>query len=297
MRGEESDQMFDEGSAWTDVRREQLFMIKALKRYAENSKRVSAVVMGEYRRDFRHRIRAFFTRRQIAPDFDPQWQSAPNFATMRRVPVSLALILVAGFGILFLSGIFFFWRSNTDSDYSLLDKGLVALGRAYRDRRVIEARITGFDYAILTNEPVEMANPGVQHDLEASLTLLSEAARTNADAESFHALGKFYLARGDFDQSAVHFNTALKLAPNVAAIHSDLGAALLLKLKSEAAQGSGVSPKTVDEAFLHVIKALELKAELLEALFNRGLLYEALNLDEPARNSWEAYLTKDNYSR
>jgi regulator of sirC expression with transglutaminase-like and TPR domain len=53
----------------------------------------------------------------------------------------------------------------------------------------------------------------------------------------------------------------------------------------------------VDEAFAHVNKALELKADLLEALFNRGLLYEALNQDEPARNSWETYLTRDNYSR
>ena len=251
-----------------DVRREQLLTIKALKRYAANSTRGSDVRIGENRPDFGHWMRAFFTR----------WWSAPVFA---------ALLLVAGFGI---------WRAFFYK--SPLDEGLAALSRAYRDRRLIEARITGFDYAKLTKERGETIDPVVQDELEESLALLRKAARTRADAESFHALGKFYLARGDFDQSAAQFKTALKLAPDTAAIHSDLSAALLLKIKSEAAaQGSGLSPQTVDEAFLHVNKALELKADLLEALFNRGLLYETLNLDEPARNSWETYLTKDNHSR
>jgi tetratricopeptide (TPR) repeat protein len=45
----------------TDERREQLLMIKALKRYAENSKRGSAGRLGENRLDFRHWIRHFFT--------------------------------------------------------------------------------------------------------------------------------------------------------------------------------------------------------------------------------------------
>src|SRR5262245_1633784 len=50
------------GSGMTDVRREQLLMLKALKRYAANSKRGSAVRMSENRLDFRHWIRAFFPR-------------------------------------------------------------------------------------------------------------------------------------------------------------------------------------------------------------------------------------------
>src|SRR5262245_2293761 len=106
----------------TDVRREQLLTIKALKRYAANSTRGSDVRIGENRPDFGHWIRAFFIR----------WWSAPVFA---------ALLLVAGFGI---------WRAFFYK--SPLDEGLAALSRAYRDRRLIEARITGFDYAILTKE-------------------------------------------------------------------------------------------------------------------------------------------------
>jgi len=251
-----------------DMRREQLLMMKALKRYAANSTRGSDARAGENRLDFRLWLRAFFTR----------WWSAPVLA---------ALLLAAGFGI---------WRAFFYQ--SPLDEGLAALSRAYRDQRLIEARITGFDYAILTRERGQRGNQVVQDELEESLTLLRKAARARADAESFHALGKFYLARGDFDQSAAQFNTALKLAPDAATVHSDLGAALLLKLKSEAAaRGSGLSPQTVDEAILHINKALELNAGLPEALFNRGLLYEALNLDEPARKSWETYLTKDNHSR
>lgn len=147
----------------TDVRREQLLIIKALKRYAANSTRGSDVRIGENRPDFGHWIRPFFTR----------WWSAPVFA---------ALLLVAGFGI---------WRAFFYK--SPLDEGLAALQAAYREQRSVEARISDFSYAPASQQRGEGDRVNyVQRDRAANLLLGVVAEHPSADAR--HALGQYYLA-------------------------------------------------------------------------------------------------------
>jgi CHAT domain-containing protein/lipoprotein NlpI len=204
------------------------------------------------------------------------------------LPIAASILIVAGLSI----GIWqmFFYQSD-------LNKGLVALQTAYRDRRPIEARISGLNYA-----PAATRRGGpdtvnyLQRDLAASLLL--KAVSDNPSATSHHALGKYYLADQQFDKAINEFNAALSLEPRNARIHADLGAALLEEGKahgSEADQGKQV--EDFGKSLGHLNNALELDHTLLEALFNRALLHQYMRLSQQAEEDWRKYLEQDPNSK
>ncbi|HKQ73117.1 MAG TPA: tetratricopeptide repeat protein, partial [Blastocatellia bacterium] len=202
---------------------------------------------------------------------------------------STLLLIALGIGI-----------SRWPGGASEVEKGLAALNRAYGVQRPIEARVTGFRYGVFTlnrgKETVEQKAGADYRELDEAEALLRKAARENADAESLHALGKLYLTRRDFDKALEQFEKALAYKPDNAQAHSDLGAALVEKLRSSGNRDKG-GPEAINKAFNHINKALELKGDLLEALFNRALLYQTLHLYEPARDDWKKYLEKDGSSQ
>src|SRR5262249_9189515 len=91
---------------------------------------------------------------------------------------------------------------------------------------------------------------------------------------------------------------ALKITPDDATLHSDLGAALLEKGKLErGGDRSGRSETTLASSLEHLKRALELNDSLLDARFNRPLAYEKMKLTTPALGDWEKYITLDPRSR
>jgi CHAT domain-containing protein/Flp pilus assembly protein TadD len=213
----------------------------------------------------------------------------PAFVHYWKVATCAALALVVGLGI------FRGFRGESD-----VVKGLAALSDAFREQRPTEARITGFAYAVSAvtrgGSARNQTNLGDYRHLDDADSLLRAAARDNENGETLHALGNLYLAKRDFDKSIEQLEKALTYNPIDSRIHSDLGAALLEKLKNSVDQNKG-DPKIVDKAFSHIKKALELDGDLLEALFNRALLYQLQNLSGPAIEAWKKYLEKDSGSK
>ncbi len=102
----------------------------------------------------------------------------------------------------------------------------------------------------------------------------------------------------EFDKAIFQFEEALKTTSNDAKLHSDLGAALFEKGKLErVSDQSGRSETTLASSLEHLKRALELDDSLLEARFNRALLYEAMKLTPQALADWEKYITLDSNSR
>jgi CHAT domain-containing protein len=202
------------------------------------------------------------------------------------LPIAASVLLVIGLGV--------WWKFFYQSD---LNKGLIALQTAYREQRPLEARLSGFSYAPTVEqrggaEKIDY----LQRDRAAAL-LLSEA-NDNPGAKSYHAVGKYYLAQRQFDKAIEQFEAALKLDPQNASIHSDLGAALLEQGKiynSEPEQGRAI--QTFARSLEHLNKALELDASLSEALFNRALLYQYMMLPKRAAEDWQKYLQQDPNSK
>jgi len=226
--------------------------------------------------------RATGTVRQSRPGIE--WARAP-FTPGWRIGVYAALTLVAALGI---------WRWRTGSE---IDKAIASLNQAYSAQRLVKARVTGLNHAPYFEER------GSERSLVDTIArgraerLLLDEVSERPSAAAHHALGRLYLSEKKFEQAVKQFEESLKTNPNNAGAHSDLGAVLLEKIRNDgAAETNKDLPVIIDRAFFHLNKAVELDREMKEALFNRALLYQTLNMYQPAREGWEMYLIKDSAS-
>ena len=255
-------QQFEKYFLSNPKRRRKLMLVRGLRKYTVDIGHVSTVDHAP-------------ARRWYLPSLSPQWA------------VAAAVLLVA------LGG-FILWRLYfTRND---VDKGLIALNEAYKTKRPVEARVTGLDYAPYS--PTRGPNDVNSRELDRSAALLQNAVNEEYSPEALHALGRFYLFKREFDKAAGEFEEALKAKPNDATLQSDLGAALFEKGKLErASDQSGRGETTLARSLEHLNRALQLNDSLLDARFNRALLYEEMRLTPQALEDWNKYLTLDSNSR
>jgi CHAT domain-containing protein/Flp pilus assembly protein TadD len=220
--------------------------------------------------------------------------------------IAVYATLLIGLGAVGL-GILHLWRGASETGIDArVGKGMLALNQAYRERRLVMTRITELQYA-----PFRETRGGPDPDGEPdgidsaarrrAFDLLDNAITENptswAAAQAHHAMGRFNLARRNFEDAVAEFESALKTDPNNARIHSDLGAALMEKLELESLRKSGQDMRTLDRSLEHLNRAIELDGSLLEPLFNRALLRQRLGQFFQAKDDWDNYLKKDATSR
>ena len=177
-----------------------------------------------------------------------------------------------------------------------VERGMLALNKAYKKQRLVESRISEINYSPLI---AERGGPGANIDtlaLKEAELRLSEAANTKPTAASYHALGRFYLARGNFEQAKEQFEQALRLEPQNAELESDLAAAFLELGKAERNNDEQSAAKNFESSLEHINRALQLNNSLLDALFNRGLVLQELSRLPEAEDAWRIYLQKDSTS-
>lgn len=168
-----------------------------------------------------------------------------------------------------------------------LDQGLTALHATYRAGRPFAARLAGVGYA-----PYEQGKRifDEQQWKLAEEFLFTRTPHLNTPA-ALHARGKFKLTTQLFDEAIQQFEAALKLDPNNAQLHNDLGVAWL-----EKATLHRTTPDA-SQQFLqsrkHLEQALQHDHRNLEALFNLALLDFRQGLWKEAEAGWDLYLTKD----
>lgn len=264
--------MFEKNFMVTEERRQKLRLGKNLRTYARKARAAGP---------------------KAIPSSGPwNWLQWFSPSLLQRAAVA-AVILIAAVGFWRV----FFYQSD-------VDKGLLALNNAYREQRPLEARLSGQGYApfstIRGGESVRVDSLELDH----AERYLRDAIRDNPNSRSYHALGKFYLLRREFDQAIQQFEQALKTDPNNAAIYADLGAALLEmgKLSLDKGRANPTSPelgKSMEElsrAVVNLNKASEFDNTLLEPLFNRALAQQYLMLYQDAETAWQEYLKRDSTS-
>ena len=180
--------------------------------------------------------------------------------------------------------------------YPSLAEGLDALTAAFHEQRPLETRISDFNYAPKPDKRGGTAKVDyAQRDRAASILL---QVVKNASAGSYHALGKYFLAEHKFDEAIDQFEQSLKFDPQNGRVHNDLGVALLERGKVRGSKlEHGEETADFAKSLEQFNKALELDNNLLEALFNRALLYRQMGLSGQSNNDWREYLGKDPNSK
>lgn len=213
----------------------------------------------------------------VALPLNPAWA----FAMAILVTAALSFVVWRGF----------FYESD-------LQRGLLALKSTYRLQRPVESRLTALDYAPLPNT---RGNGDKQIDplsQERAERLLRDAQHDDPGAASDHALGLYYVTQLKFDQAIPLLKKAVEAKPDDAQFQSDLGAALIEKAKLDQRNGDRAASFTaLSESLEHLNLALALNPSLLEALFNRALCRQYMQLPQQAAEDWRLYLTKDSQSK
>ncbi|NOT59818.1 MAG: hypothetical protein HOP19_06280, partial [Acidobacteria bacterium] len=146
---------------------------------------------------------------------------------------------------------------------SPIDRGRQQLAQAFPHERPIEARLAGFNYAPYV-PPVQLKGgreeaPGqdvVALDRAKQLLLGGEAKRS--DPQYLHALGQYYVTQKEFDKAILQLREGKSLAPQVAKLHADLGAALIGKIERDRLAEAEPRKEDVDECLAALNQALTL---------------------------------------
>lgn len=191
---------------------------------------------------------------------------------------AFAVLLIALVGL----AIYFVWKSRPDE--------LAELRSIYHQARPTETRISEFGYAPLV-QLRGAPEPSEQKTLRRIEINLIDATERTPNAQTHHALGVFYLTQQKYGEAIREFESALKFANTNAKIHNDLGVAHF-----ELAKTGGKKLEELARSLEEFTKATELDPNLLEALFNKSLALQELNMPREAKESWTTYLQKDSSS-
>jgi CHAT domain-containing protein len=208
--------------------------------------------------------------------------------SLRYLAVAASIVVLLGIG-------FIAWRALRPQPD--LNDGLVALQQAFREERPIEGRLSDFNYVPLPNQRGGSARVDyTERDLAGALLL--KAVRDRPTAAAHHAAAKYYLMNHQFPEAEKEFTAALELDPQSAKIHNDFGAALLEEGQRQTTEpGSGKQLELYGRSLEQIQKALELDNSLLEALFNRALVFQFMKPSDQAKEAWRQYLQKDGNSQ
>lgn len=203
-----------------------------------------------------------------------------RFSQVFRQPAyagAFAVLLIGGI----ILGIYLTRRGAPDD--------LAELRSLYQQSRPTESRISNFDYAPLT----QLRGVPDEREQNRLLRIQNELIlrlEKSPNAQTHHALGIFYLTQQKHREAIKEFEAALKLSPNDARMHNDLGSAHFELAKS------GPREKKLDEltrSHEAFARATQLDPNLLEALFNKSLVLTELGWTHQAKESWTLYLQKD----
>ncbi len=237
-------------------------------------------------RRFKLRLTQALREKALAKSVEIGEEKPSFFASLQslfRQPqyvAAFAIVLIAALA----STIYFSRRSNPDE--------LAELRSIYQKSRPTETRISQFGYAPLT-QLRGAPEPGDQKRLRRIENNLSDATEKSPNAQTHHALGVFYLTQQKYGDAIKEFESALKFADKGAQIHNDLGSAHFELAKA------GPKEKKWEElaqSLEEFTKATELDSNLLEALFNKSLALQEMEMPRQTKESWTLYLQKDSSS-
>ncbi|MET0752892.1 MAG: hypothetical protein ABWZ66_05945, partial [Pyrinomonadaceae bacterium] len=208
------------------------------------------------------------------------FETLKNFFRQPAYVGAFAVLLVAAIGF----SIYTFRNSNSTE--------LAELQTIYQKERPVQTRIAEFKYAPLNLVRGANENQENINKLKRLQLNLLEAVEKNPSAENRHKLGVFYLTQRKFADAIRELEKAFALDDKNAKIANDLGSAYFESAQNEPDEKKLKLAKALEK----FSRAVELDANLLEALFNKSLCLQESELYNEAKESWQKYLEKDSNS-
>jgi tetratricopeptide (TPR) repeat protein len=166
------------------------------------------------------------------------------------------------------------------------------LARAYTEKRTLELRIAGADYAPLNvslgpSDSFTRRSPAL---LKAEALIASQIEAHPADPAWLQAKAQADLLDNQYDAAVEALHRALELEPNSPALLIDLATANFQRAQAGKKEDFGVAYESLSQA-------LKLSPEDPVALFNRAIVAEHLYLNQQALEDWKHYLQVDTSSQ
>ena len=212
------------------------------------------------------------TRRESTAWWRLKWMSGPRLAM-----AGSALIAVVAGGS---------WLTIQQHQPAAAER---LLARAYSERRTLELRIAGADYAPLrvSRGPDASFTSRPPALLKAEALIAAELVSHPADPAWLQAQAQADVLEGKYDAAVEALHRALELEPNSPTPLIDLATAY-----SQRAQQEG-STQDFGRAYESLSRALNSRPDDPVALFNRAMVAERQFLFHQALEDWEHYLKLD----
>jgi CHAT domain-containing protein/Tfp pilus assembly protein PilF len=230
--------------------------------------------------------RAFLVSEKDSAASVPKTSEKTTIKFFRGRTLLIAIVLIA-----VISPLAWYYSRN-----SIDRQTTAALDNTYANGRPLESWITSLKYAPFTTtrgEDKEVRSDALR---QTELNLLN-AVVNDKSARNRHALGRFYLAKQEFENAVRQLEEAKKIAPSDARILTDLGTAYLEKSRTIPDDQGGQQLKMRAMALEEFEKAVEADPKMPEAVFNRSICRQLLALPIQTRQSWQGYLDLDPNSK
>ena len=211
------------------------------------------------------------------------WRAVPRFAGRRMAMAGAALLAVVAVG----SWVVVHRYANDSRNQPAAASQLLA--RAYTEKRTLELRIAGANYAPLrvslgpaasfTSRPAAL--------LKAEALIASQLDSHPSDPSWLQAKAQADVLEGKYDAAVQDLRRALELEPRSPALLTDLATAYFQRAQQEDRK------EDFGAAYEYLSQALKLHPDDPVALFNRAIVSEHQFLYQQALDDWEHYLRVD----
>ena len=166
------------------------------------------------------------------------------------------------------------------------------LARAYTEKRTLELRIAGADYAPLrvSRGPAASFTSRPEPLLKAEALIARQLESHPSDPSWLQAKAQADVLEGKYDAAVEALRRALELEPHSPAILTDLATAYFQRAQQEDRKDD------LGAAYEYLSQALRLHPDDPVALFNRAIVAEHQFLYHQALDDWERYLQVDAHS-
>ena len=214
-----------------------------------------------------------------------RWLAVPRLAIPRLAMAGASLLAIVAVGSwIVVRGI-----NNYNAARNQPAAADQLLARAYTEKRTLELRIAGADYAPLrvSRGPAASFTSRPEPLLEAEALIASQLESHPSDPSWLQAKAQADVLEGKYDAAVEALRRALELEPHSPALLTDLATAYFQRAQQEDRKDD------LGGAYEYLSQALRVHPDDPVALFNRAIVAEHQFLYHQALDDWDHYLRVD----